>query len=100
MAEDMQLRLAASKTVARPQFRELAQQVYQDTDSDRPFIGNPFLNDSKLTNVEARYEYYLAPEQLLTLDGFYKKIKNHIQALHTFNNDHRNRFQHRPQADK
>src|SRR3546814_2596671 len=52
MAEDMQLRLAASKTVARPQFRELAQQVYQDTDSDRQFIGNPFLNDSKLTNVE------------------------------------------------
>src|SRR3546814_8304968 len=60
MAEDMQLRLAASKTVARPHFRELAQQVYQDTDSDRQFIGNPFLTDSKPTNVEARSEYYFA----------------------------------------
>src|SRR3546814_4894808 len=86
MAEDMQLRLAASKTVARPQFRELAQQVYQDTDSDRQFIGNPFLNDSKLTNVEARYEYYFAPEQRFTLAGFYKRSENPIEAFSYFNN--------------
>ncbi len=57
-AEDMQLRVNASKTVARPQFRELAAQFYQDTESDRLFIGNPFIVDSKLTNFEARYEWY------------------------------------------
>ena len=39
--EDMQLRFGASKTIARPQFRELAPQQYLDTDSDRLFIGNP-----------------------------------------------------------
>src|SRR3546814_20532354 len=49
-AEDMQLRLNASKTIARPQFRELAFQIYQDTESDRPFFGNPFLVDRKLFN--------------------------------------------------
>ena len=45
--EDMQLRLAASKTIARPQFRELAPQPYYDPDSDRLYIGNPYLVDSR-----------------------------------------------------
>src|SRR3546814_6525207 len=91
--------LAASKTVARPQFRELAQQVYQDTDSDRQFIGNPFLNDSKLTNVEARYEYYFAPEQRFTLAGFYKKIENPIEAFSYFNNGIVTSFANAPEAE-
>ena len=42
---DMQVRLHASKTIARPQFRELAQQLYQDFESDREFTGNPFLTN-------------------------------------------------------
>ena len=63
---DMQLRLHASKTIARPQFRELAPQIYQDFESDREFTGNPFLTDSELLNVEARYEYYFARGQRLS----------------------------------
>src|SRR5690606_27530035 len=42
-AEDMQLRFGASKTIGRPQFRELAPQAYTDPESDRTFIGNPYL---------------------------------------------------------
>src|SRR3546814_20978675 len=33
-AEDMQFRLHASKTIARPQFRELAPQQYLDTETE------------------------------------------------------------------
>jgi outer membrane receptor protein involved in Fe transport len=79
--EDMQLRAHASKTVARPQFRELARQVYQDTDADRQFFGNPFLKDSKLFNAEARYEWYYARGQRLTAAAFYKKIDNPIEVF-------------------
>ncbi|HEX8449122.1 MAG TPA: TonB-dependent receptor, partial [Allosphingosinicella sp.] len=39
-ADNMQLRLHGSKTIARPQFRELAPQIYQDFESDREFTGN------------------------------------------------------------
>jgi outer membrane receptor protein involved in Fe transport len=81
---DMQLRLHASQTIARPQFRELAQQVYQDFDSDREFSGNPFLQDSELFNAEARYEWYFAPGQRLSVAGFYKKIDNPIEAAAYF----------------
>ena len=81
---DMQLRLHASKTIARPQFRELAPQIYQDFESDREFTGNPFLTDSALFNLEARYEYYFARNQRLTIAGFYKKIDNPIEAAAFF----------------
>lgn len=83
-AEDMQLRLHASKTIARPQFRELAPQIYQDFESDREFTGNPFLQDSELLNAEARYEYYFGKGERLTVAGFYKKIDNPIEAAAFF----------------
>lgn len=79
-ADDMQIRVHGSKTIARPQFRELAQQIYQDYESDREFTGNPFLVDSKLWNAEARYEWFFGRGQQLTLAGFYKKIENPIEA--------------------
>lgn len=79
--EDMQVRVAASKTIARPQFRELARQLYQDVDADRQYFGNPFLQDSKLTNIEGRYEWFFGRGQRLTVAGFYKKIKNPIETF-------------------
>lgn len=79
-AEDMQFRIAASKTIARPQFRELALQIYQDPESDRQYFGNPFLKDSTLFNAEARYEWYFGENQRISAAGFYKKIKNPIEA--------------------
>lgn len=84
VAENMQLRLHGSKTIARPQFRELAPQLYQDFESDRQFTGNTALVDSKLTNAEARYEWFFARDQRLTVAGFYKDIKNPIEAVAFF----------------
>lgn len=80
-AEDMQLRLAASKTIARPQFRELAPQQYTDPENDRKFSGNPRLQDSELLNLEARYEWYMGRNERLSLAGFYKKIDNPIESV-------------------
>ncbi|ATE63542.1 TonB-dependent receptor domain-containing protein [Rhizorhabdus dicambivorans] len=82
--DDMQVRLAGSKTVARPQFRELARQIYQDFDSDRQFTGNPFLRDSTLYNGEARFEWYFDRNQRLSVAGFYKKLNNPIEAAAFF----------------
>ncbi|MGF1549203.1 MAG: TonB-dependent receptor domain-containing protein [Sphingomonadaceae bacterium] len=83
-APDMQLRLHGSKTIARPQFRELAPQIYLDPESDRIFVGNPFLNDSELWNAEARFEWYFGRDQNLSVAGFFKRIENPIEAVSTF----------------
>ncbi len=79
--EDMQLRIGASKTIGRPQFRELAPQSYLDPDSDRLFIGNPFLVDTEIVNVDARYEWYFDEGEFLTGGVFYKKLDNPIESV-------------------
>jgi outer membrane receptor protein involved in Fe transport len=77
----MQVRLSASKTIARPQFRELINQPYYDPDTSRPYTGNPLLTDSTLYNGEARFEYYFARDERVSLAGFYKKINDPIEAF-------------------
>jgi TonB-dependent receptor len=80
-AEDMQFRFSASKTVARPQFRELAPQPYFDTDSDRLSFGNQFLENSELINIEGRYEWYFGRDERLAVGAFYKDIDKPIDAI-------------------
>jgi outer membrane receptor protein involved in Fe transport len=84
---EMQLRLSGSKTIARPQFRELIFQLYFDPDNNRQFRGNPLLKDSQLYNAEARYEWYFARDQRFSLAGFYKKIRNPIETFASFSDN-------------
>ncbi|GAD59091.1 LOW QUALITY PROTEIN: tonB-dependent receptor [Brevundimonas abyssalis TAR-001] len=80
-AEDMQFRFGASQTIGRPQFRELAPQQYLDPDSDRLFIGNPFLTDSELLNLDLRYEWYFQRDQYVTAGLFYKDIDRPVESV-------------------
>jgi TonB-dependent receptor len=82
--EDRQVRLNASKTIARPQFRELLYQRYFDPEANREYLGNPLLQDSKFVNAEARYEQYFGRDQQFSLAGFYKRIDNPIEAYTSF----------------
>jgi outer membrane receptor protein involved in Fe transport len=77
--DDLQLRVSGSKTIARPQFRELVEQTYFDPEGNRRYQGNPFLQDSELLNFEARAEYYLGGQNRVSLAGFYKEIDNPIE---------------------
>ncbi|WP_374525357.1 TonB-dependent receptor domain-containing protein [Sphingopyxis sp.] len=95
----MQVRLSASKTIARPQFRELVFQTYYDPDTNRTFQGNPQLVDSQLYNAEGRFEWYFAPEQRVSIGGFWKKIKNPIETYASFDgNSVTTRFANAPEA--
>ena len=80
---DLQARLSASRTVARPQFRELIFQPYQDPEANRLYRGNPLLTDSELTNLEARLEYYLGRGSRAMVAGFYKDIEGPIETFQT-----------------
>lgn len=79
--EDMQLRFGASKTIARPQFRELAPQTYLDPDSDRLYIGNPYLVDTEILNLDARYEWYFDRGQSFTVGAFYKDLDKPVETI-------------------
>ena len=100
VAPQMQVRLHGSKTIARPQFRELIFQLYYDPESDRLFRGNPMLQDSTLLNAEARFEWYFASEQRISVAGFYKKIDNPIEAFTGFSdNQPQTSFANAPRAE-
>ncbi|WP_375291736.1 TonB-dependent receptor domain-containing protein, partial [Qipengyuania sp.] len=81
---NFQLRASASRTIARPQFRELIFQTYFDPETNRQFNGNPALVDSELTNYELRGEYYVNSANRVSLAGFYKNIDNPIEVFSTF----------------
>ncbi|APE27859.1 TonB-dependent receptor domain-containing protein [Aurantiacibacter gangjinensis] len=85
--EDLQLRAHASRTLARPQFRELIFQTYFDPETNRQFNGNPFLVDSELTNYELRAEYYFGGQNSVSLAGFYKQIEDPIEAFSSFSDN-------------
>ncbi|MCH2458233.1 MAG: TonB-dependent receptor [Henriciella sp.] len=80
-ADDLQLRLGYSETVARPQFRELALSSYFDPETERTYRGNNQLLDSELTNYDARLEYYLGRDEFITVAGFFKEIENPIEEV-------------------
>ena len=99
VADGIQVRAHASKTIARPQFRELIFQPYFDPETNRSFSGNPFLVDSQLTNFELRGEYYLGRGRSFSIAGFYKDIENPIEVVAFFNdNDQNNSFANAPNA--
>lgn len=94
----LQLRASASKTIARPQFRELIFQPFTDPESNRQFVGNPALQDSELVNAEARAEYYFGGNRA-SLAGFYKKIDNPIEPFSSFtDNSQITQFANAPSA--
>lgn len=98
-AENMQVRVGASKTLARPQFREIAPTDFIDIDTDRKFIGNPNLINSRLMNYDARWEWYFADDQYVTLGGFYKNINRPIEEVVDAAGDNlRTTFQNVPRA--
>jgi TonB-dependent receptor len=97
--DEMQLRFNASKTIARPQFRELMFQLYFDPEYNRYYRGNPLLTDSEFFNGEVRYEWYFAPEQRFSAAGFYKSIDDPIEAFTGFtDNTPETSFANAPEA--
>ncbi|HVL41474.1 MAG TPA: TonB-dependent receptor [Brevundimonas sp.] len=97
--EDQQLRVGASQTIGRPQFRELAPQSYTDPETDREFTGNPFLVDTEILNLDARYEWFFARQQYLTAGVFYKDLDKPVEAtIVTTGNARQQSFLNSPQA--
>ncbi|HEX5005900.1 MAG TPA: TonB-dependent receptor [Hyphomonadaceae bacterium] len=97
-ADDLQLRVGYSQTMARPQFRELARTPFIDPDTDRVYEGNPFLVDSEFRNYDARVEYYFGNQQFVTAGAFYKQIENPIEEVVIRVDRYQTRFINAPEA--
>lgn len=83
IGENSNLRVAASKTLARPNMRELAPFEQFDTKNGFFNVGNTQLKRTLIQNYDLRYEFYPRPGELFALSGFYKNFQDPI--LRQFN---------------
>ena len=83
LTERTNLRLVYSRTLARPNLRELAPFEQFDTKNGFFNIGNPLLKRTLIDNFDVRYEFYPKPGELLAVSGFYKNFKDPILRQYT-----------------
>ena len=75
------LRFSYSKTLNRPEFRELAPFGFYDFTNRFFTQGNPDLVRATVQNYDIRYEFYPGKGQLFSVSYFFKKFKNPIEII-------------------
>lgn len=83
--EKTNFRLAASRTLARPSFRELAPYASLDFVGDFVFVGNANLDRTLIDNFDLRWETFMNSGEIISLSVFYKMFHNPIER--TFNTE-------------
>jgi outer membrane receptor protein involved in Fe transport len=73
-------RTAYYRTLARPEFRELARTAYYDYELLALQTGNPDLKRALIDNADIRYEFYPSAGQIISISAFYKKFNNAIES--------------------
>ncbi|SKB27832.1 TonB-dependent receptor [Daejeonella lutea] len=75
------LRLSGSRTVSRPEFRELAPFAFFNQEESAQVTGNPDLLRSQNTNADLRWETYPSNGEVLSAAVFYKNFQNPIEQV-------------------
>jgi hypothetical protein len=79
--EKMNIRFGASKSVARPSFRERSISQIYDPITKRTFNGNINLKQTDIYNFDSRYEFFMSPKELFSVSAFYKQFDGHIEMV-------------------
>lgn len=77
----MNLKLAASKTLSRPEFREVSPAQFYDFNSQSIVEGNPFLKRSQIYNLDVKYEFYPTAGETFSVSPFYKRFIDPIETI-------------------
>lgn len=80
-SDDTQWRVAVSKTIVRPDLREVSPVRFQDPVTGFDFFGNPELESSDIINVDARWEWYSEKGNNVSIGTFYKDIEAPIEPI-------------------
>lgn len=82
LSQDMKLRFAYGRTLARPTLREFAPYANFDFGgSGKLYNGNPDLKLTTIQNFDLRWEWFGRPGEVVTVSTFYKKFKNPIEMV-------------------
>ena len=78
LTENMNIRVSGSKTIARPNLRELAPFASFDFIGGVIYNGNPGLKRTEINNYDLRWEWFVRPGELFAVSGYYKQFYNPI----------------------
>ncbi len=81
LTERMNLRFAASRTITRPDFRELAPFEFTDFVGGRTILGNPELERTQINNFDLRWETFPERGGILAVSAFYKRFQKPIEQI-------------------
>lgn len=81
LSEQMSLRAAYGRTVARPQIRELSPFLNQDYVRRRTIIGNSELKRTAIHNFDLRWELFPSPTEVFAVSVFYKIFDDPIESV-------------------
>ncbi|HEX8568631.1 MAG TPA: TonB-dependent receptor [Caulobacteraceae bacterium] len=82
VTDEFIVRAGAAKVMARPQLPNLSPGGTVATTGNLTITtGNPLLEPFRATTYDLSFEWYFAPESLLSLGLFYKDINTYIQTL-------------------
>lgn len=93
------VRLSGSKTIARPEFREIAPFSFFDFEQNYAVSGDTTLNRTQIYNADLRYEWYPKAGESVSFGAFYKKFDNPIELRARNNNPRRYSFQNADEAN-
>lgn len=82
LSDDQNLRLSASQTLSRPEYRELAEIMGRDVLGGDTFIGNPGLRRALIQNFDARWEWYPERDEVFSLALFAKRFQDPIERIY------------------
>jgi len=78
---DMNIRLSGTRTLARPEFRELAPFQFRDYIGGFSKQGFPDLVSTKIWNADFRVEWFPRTAEVVAISAFFKQFTNPIEEV-------------------
>jgi len=82
VGDTQQLRFSGSRTLARPEYRELSPIKSRDVLNGDDTQGNENLSRTNITNAEARWEWFPDSGELISIGAFAKNFKLPIERVY------------------
>ena len=81
MSDNTNLRFAISRTVTRPEYRELAPVTFRDVLGGVSVTGNSKLRRGLINNIDIRYEHFPTPNEIFSIGLFAKQFIDPIERV-------------------
>jgi outer membrane receptor protein involved in Fe transport len=82
LSDRQNLRFSATRTLSRPEYRELAGVMYREVLGGDNVLGNPSLRRTLIQNADVRWEWYPSSGEVLSVALFGKRFDDPIERVY------------------